>query len=114
MALADGAAAVTEVQALLLQTDPDAFTPVTVEGQVFNNLPGSATRLSDAGDPNGLPSTVPPGKSGLCVEVTCREGDERWQAPERLTDRIVADLFAGSMAKNIGSSCPPDDVMQAK
>jgi Type VII secretion system ESX-1, transport TM domain B len=60
VALADGAAAVTEVQALLLQTDPDAFTPVTVEGQVFNNLPGSATRLSDAGDPNGLPSRVPP------------------------------------------------------
>ena len=59
VALADGAAAVTEVQALLLQTDPDAFTPVTVEGQVFNNLPGSGTRLSDAGDPDGLPSTVP-------------------------------------------------------
>jgi type VII secretion protein EccB len=59
VALADGAAAVTEVQALLLQTNPDAFTPVTVEGQVFNNLPGSATRLSDAGDPNSLPSTVP-------------------------------------------------------
>jgi type VII secretion protein EccB len=59
VAMADGAAAVTEVQALLLQTDPDAFTPVTVEGQVFNNLPGSSTRLSDAGDPNGLPSAVP-------------------------------------------------------
>jgi type VII secretion protein EccB len=59
VALADGAAAVTEVQALLLQTDPDAFTPVTVEGQVFNNLPGSRTRLSDAGDTDGLPSTVP-------------------------------------------------------
>jgi type VII secretion protein EccB len=59
VALADGAAAVTEVQALLLQTNPDAFTPVAVEGQVFNNLPGSATRLSDAGDPDGLPSTVP-------------------------------------------------------
>ena len=59
VALGDGAAAVTEVQALLLQTDPDAFTPVSVASQVFNNLPGSATRLSDAGDPNGLPSAVP-------------------------------------------------------
>jgi protoporphyrinogen oxidase len=39
-----------------------------------------------------LPSTVPPGKSGLCVEFTCREGDERWQHPERYTDAIVADL----------------------
>ncbi len=39
-----------------------------------------------------LPSTTPPGKSGMCVEFTCREGDERWQHPERYTDAIVADL----------------------
>jgi protoporphyrinogen oxidase len=39
-----------------------------------------------------LASTTPPGKSGLCVEFTCREGDERWQNPERYTDAIVADL----------------------
>jgi protoporphyrinogen oxidase len=39
-----------------------------------------------------LASTVPPGKSGLCVEFTCREGDERWQNPERYTDTIIADL----------------------
>jgi protoporphyrinogen oxidase len=39
-----------------------------------------------------LPSTVPAGKSGLCVEVTCRQGDERWRAPERLTEQVVADL----------------------
>ena len=39
-----------------------------------------------------LPSTTPPGKSGLCVEFTCREGDERWENPERYTERIIADL----------------------
>jgi protoporphyrinogen oxidase len=39
-----------------------------------------------------LPSTTPPGKSGLCVEITCREGDERWQSPERFTSRIIGDL----------------------
>jgi protoporphyrinogen oxidase len=44
-----------------------------------------------------LSSTVPPGKSGLCVEVTCRQGDERWQAPERLTDQAVADLVRTEM-----------------
>ena len=59
VALADGAAALTEVQALLLQTDPQAYTPANVAGQVFNNLTASRTRLSDAGDPDGLPSTVP-------------------------------------------------------
>lgn len=39
-----------------------------------------------------LPSTTPPGTSGLCVEFTCREGDERWQNPERYTATIIADL----------------------
>jgi protoporphyrinogen oxidase len=39
-----------------------------------------------------LRTTTPPGKSGLCVELTCRQGDERWQNPERYTDRILADL----------------------
>ena len=39
-----------------------------------------------------LATTTPAGKSGLCVELTCREGDERWEAPERLTARIIADL----------------------
>ena len=57
--LADGVAAVTEVQALLLQTDPRAYDPVTLAGAGFNNLAASRTRLTDAGDPNGLPATVP-------------------------------------------------------
>jgi protoporphyrinogen oxidase len=48
-----------------------------------------------------LPSTVPPGKSGLCVEVTCREGDERWRNPDELTERVVADLVRTEM---IGSA----------
>ena len=46
MALADGAAALTEVQARLLQAQPDAFTPRTLDN-AFNNLPPSKTRLSD-------------------------------------------------------------------
>lgn len=48
-----------------------------------------------------LPSTVPPGKSGLCIEVTCREGDERWRNPEGLTDHVVTDLVRTEM---IGSA----------
>jgi protoporphyrinogen oxidase len=39
-----------------------------------------------------LTSTTPPGKGGLCVELTCREGDERWQDPERYVPRILEDL----------------------
>lgn len=37
--------------------------------------------------------TCPPGTTGVCVEVTCREGDERWQHAERLTDAVVQDLI---------------------
>ena len=44
-----------------------------------------------------LPSTVPPGKSGLCVELTCLEGDERWQHPERWTDKVLDDLVRTNM-----------------
>jgi len=44
-----------------------------------------------------LPSTVPAGKSGLCVEVTCRQGDERWQNPDALTSAIVSDLVRTGM-----------------
>ncbi len=42
--------------------------------------------------------TVPhAGASGLCVEVTCREGDERWNHAERLTDWVVDDLIKVGM-----------------
>lgn len=37
--------------------------------------------------------TVPhPGATGLCVELTCMEGDERWRYAERLTDWVIDDL----------------------
>ncbi len=38
------------------------------------------------------PSTAPPGTHGLCIELTCRKGDERWRHPDRFTDAIVNDL----------------------
>jgi protoporphyrinogen oxidase len=38
------------------------------------------------------PGMAPAGKSGLCVELTCREGDERWRHPERHVAAIVRDL----------------------
>ncbi len=37
-------------------------------------------------------TTLPPGKGALCVEMTCREGDARWQNPATYTDAIVKDL----------------------
>ena len=55
----------------------------------------SAATKSSRGSPRrrrSCTSTTPPGKSGLCVEFTCREGDERWRNPERYIAAIVADL----------------------
>lgn len=38
------------------------------------------------------PTMAPAGKHGLCVEVTCIEGDERWRHPETLTQTVIDDL----------------------
>ena len=37
-------------------------------------------------------SVVPAGRGALCVEVTCRTGDEKWNHPEKLYNLIVSDL----------------------
>lgn len=38
------------------------------------------------------PTMAPPGKSSLCVELTCREGDDRWRDPGASTAAVIADL----------------------
>ncbi|WP_433792713.1 type VII secretion protein EccB [Actinoplanes sp. CA-252034] len=62
--LADGIAALTEMQAKLLAT-----TPITVDAEVFVRLPPSDTQLVGA---EGLPSTVPKladAATGACVTM---------------------------------------------
>lgn len=44
-----------------------------------------------------LKSTVPTGKSGLCVEVTCRQGDDRWNNPNSLIEPVTRDLVRTQM-----------------
>jgi hypothetical protein len=56
--LADGKAAVTEMQAKLLLAVPGAPLPVAT-GAGFTQLPDSSKSIIDAGDPNALPSAVP-------------------------------------------------------
>lgn len=46
------------------------------------------------------PDTAPPGTTGYCVEVTCREGDERWLHAERLTDWVIDDLVRVGLVKD--------------
>ena len=38
------------------------------------------------------PGNTPMGKRGICVEVTCREDDERYTNPEKQFDRVVYDM----------------------
>jgi type VII secretion protein EccB len=56
--LADGKAAVTEMQAKLLLAVPGAPLPVAT-GVGFTQLPDSSRSIIDAGDANALPSSVP-------------------------------------------------------
>ncbi|XVV12674.1 type VII secretion protein EccB [Actinoplanes sp. CA-131856] len=55
--LADGKAVLTEMQAALMRTGRQE--PIAV-GNDFLSIPTSKTRVSDAGDPDGLPPSVPP------------------------------------------------------
>ncbi len=41
---------------------------------------------------NFYPGTAPPGKTGICVEVTCMEGDKVWEDPEGVIEAVKADL----------------------
>ena len=44
--------------------------------------------------------TAPQGYTGICAEVTCMEGDQVWENPDRLTDRVVDDLIAVRLIKD--------------
>jgi protoporphyrinogen oxidase len=46
------------------------------------------------------PDTAPPGSTGYCCEVTCMEGDTRWQHAERLTDWVIDDLVKVGMVRS--------------
>ncbi|MET0523026.1 MAG: type VII secretion protein EccB, partial [Jiangellaceae bacterium] len=78
--LPDGTADLTAMQARLLQALPGADAPVDI-GNEFATLPESKTRLSDAGDPNGLPSAVPtlaagtPTRACVTLPVDPKNGD---------------------------------------
>ena len=77
--LADGSTGLTDMQARLMQAQPGVRAPVQVAN--FIGLPRSKTRLSDAGDPDGLPATVPdlldstPGRACITLPVDAKSGD---------------------------------------
>jgi type VII secretion protein EccB len=77
--LRDGAAAVTPMQATLMQA-AGAPAPAVI-GDRYVGLPPSKTQVSDNGNADGLPSTVPPlydstpGKACMTLPVDAKTGD---------------------------------------
>jgi protoporphyrinogen oxidase len=47
------------------------------------------------------PYMSPAGETGLCVEVTCREGDETWKTPEALISQIQSDLVRVRLVRSL-------------
>ncbi|MCZ7586240.1 MAG: hypothetical protein M5R36_24580 [Deltaproteobacteria bacterium] len=46
------------------------------------------------------PANAPPGKRAICVEVSCYEGDEQYEHPERILDRLADDLVRERVLKS--------------
>ncbi|MGK5680202.1 type VII secretion protein EccB [Actinoplanes sp. URMC 104] len=73
--LSDGVAAITPMQAQLFQARPGARAPVPVNN--FVDLRPSRTKVTDAGEPGGLPATVPTLAEGTpqraCITVPIRD-----------------------------------------
>jgi len=54
---------------------------------------GAALSFTRASVPSRFnPANAPTGRSGVCVELVCTEGDEVWREPERLRREIEHDL----------------------
>jgi type VII secretion protein EccB len=79
--LPDGQAALTEMQARLMQALPGVDKPLDIGADFARLLPESRTRLSDANDPDGLPTTVPdladgtPSRLCITLPVDAKTGD---------------------------------------
>jgi hypothetical protein len=77
--LPDGIATLTAMQARLMQTVAGVSAPRTVDN--FLSLPDSKTHLSDASNPDGLPTTIPaladttPGRVCITLPVDDKAGD---------------------------------------
>jgi len=77
--LRDGAAPITDVQAALMQAAGEA-KPVEI-GNDFLRLAQSQTKVSDNGNPNGLPADIPelagaaPGRACMTLPVDPKSGD---------------------------------------
>jgi protoporphyrinogen oxidase len=64
---------------------------------------GRDTLLSRVSITNEMaPYMSPPGKAGLCVEVTCFEGDRMWREPEAILEQVKTHLVRLDLVGDIG------------
>jgi type VII secretion protein EccB len=132
VAMADGAAGVTDVQARLLQTVRNGRSPVKVSTSEFNNLRPSTTKLGSAADPDSLPAVLPaaptlPNRSacvtpvagrddlGLRIDPTVPAGTPVNQTSAARTpakvraDFVVVPLGRGALVAAVASRTAPVD-----
>jgi type VII secretion protein EccB len=97
----DGEAGVTPMQAKLMQVGDGVGKALDI-GADFHRLAGSHTRLSDANDPNGLPTDVPqlvgtpPNQVCMTLPVDPRTGDGVRIDPNPPTGVAVAGVSAAT------------------
>jgi protoporphyrinogen oxidase len=64
---------------------------------------GQDTLLSRVSITNEMaPYMSPPGKTGLCVEITCFEGGRVWEEPKAVLDEVRTDLVRLDLVGDIG------------
>ena len=59
------------------------------------------------------PGAAPAGREGLCVELTCKQGDDIWKNPGTLEDRVASDLVKSRLipSKSVIRACHAERVI---
>jgi type VII secretion protein EccB len=92
--LGDGVADITDVQARLMQADPETYRPQSMNLNVYSNLPRSATQIVTEAAAAGLPAAVPVLLNG--PEQVCLTFDGEGRTEGVLSIRLGPTAPAGS------------------
>ena len=104
--LGDGIADLTDVQANLMQTDPEAYSVREIDLTLYGNLPRSKTQLVSAANAAGLPPAVPVLLNG--PDNVCLTYDGSVTGDAGVSVRIGASVPAGTAV--VGEPAVPGGV----
>jgi protoporphyrinogen oxidase len=88
--LGQPAPAVSYLSTILYNLEVDAVLPGTWQWIYFPDRRHPFSRVSRPASFSA--GTAPPGKTGLCVEVSCESGSPTWVRPESLLDGVLDGL----------------------